>query len=755
MLRTRFNGSARGTNMLNRYLAIFCCVLQLQAATYYVSNSGSDSNNGTSTGTPWQTIAHVNVQTFNPGDSILFQSGGEWREQLNATNSGSAGSPITFTNYGSGANPLISAAVIPSSWTNNASQSGNTGNLLSANFDSDSLSPFTSGGGSPALSVTESWTPSYSVEFPSGSNYLSGTFAAQSTLYAREYVYIATNGGGDGDEIIDIYNTGTELYTVYLTSTNFIAYYNQVTSAGSTTSCSLTTTAWHYIDFYWLEGSSTGAIGIKLDGTSCYSATGQNTGSSGANTLHAGQVNTATGWVTYMDNIDVGNTGYLGAITPGVPNTWSASVITSPIEVFFNRTLGTNVASVAACTAPGDWYWSGGTLYVYSTSSPSIAYTSPGIEAPQANSAVDVTGNYVTLSGLIFERNNLSYTGPVILNANNVTLQNSEVRYGISSGVRVGGDTTSNTNIVVNSNSIHDNQGTGVYGYQQIASLDNEVIIENNAIYNNVGYAGVGDGLQAYANYWIIQYNTIYNNGDLSDDNIALHIYATSNSDHTYGQHNIVRYNTIYNQSSETTADGSGIETDHGAGYNSIYYNVIFNNTGPCIDIFESNNTSVEQNSCYGNVTNSSFSYPSEILSVDLGGSSSANTFTNNIAYSNNSYTYAVYIDANVISGGITFSHNLWYAPSATNWYYNGSGGNNLATWNALSYAGSDLYGNPLFTNVISGDLRLQTGSPAIAAGLYISGVSTANPPNIGALGAVTPSLLSGSSGISGKATIQ
>jgi hypothetical protein len=31
------------------------------------------------------------------------------------------------------------------------------------------------------------------------------------------------------------------------------------------------------------------------------------------------------------------------------------------------------------------------------------------------------------------------------------------------------------------------------------------------------------------------------------------------------------------------------------------------------------------------------------------------------------------------------------------------------------------------------GDFTLQAGSPAIGAGVYIPGVSTANPPNIGA----------------------
>src|SRR5580658_8859044 len=39
------------------------------ATTYYVSSStGNDSNSGTSSSTAWQTIAHVNGQSFQPGD---------------------------------------------------------------------------------------------------------------------------------------------------------------------------------------------------------------------------------------------------------------------------------------------------------------------------------------------------------------------------------------------------------------------------------------------------------------------------------------------------------------------------------------------------------------------------------------------------------------------------------------------------------------------------------------------------------------
>ncbi len=81
-------------------------------ASYYVSNSGSDENNGMSAGSPWRSIAHVNAQDFNAGDSIYFQAGGVWREELSMPSSwtGSRADPITFGSYGAGSLPVISGS---------------------------------------------------------------------------------------------------------------------------------------------------------------------------------------------------------------------------------------------------------------------------------------------------------------------------------------------------------------------------------------------------------------------------------------------------------------------------------------------------------------------------------------------------------------------------------------------------------------------------------------------------------------------
>src|SRR5580692_4299129 len=100
-------------------LLLFVFVSAGWGTTYYVSSSqGSDANVGTSVGAPWQTIGHVNAQTFNPGDSILFKRGDVWNESLATASSGSSGNPITFDAYGTGAAPNLTGyySVPSSAW---------------------------------------------------------------------------------------------------------------------------------------------------------------------------------------------------------------------------------------------------------------------------------------------------------------------------------------------------------------------------------------------------------------------------------------------------------------------------------------------------------------------------------------------------------------------------------------------------------------------------------------------------------------
>ncbi len=94
--------------------------------TFYVANSGSDSNSGTSSSAPWQTLAHLNALALAPGSTIYLQCGSVFRETLNIEYGGTSPAPINYGSYGSCSRstlPIISGADLLTNW-NTAQESG-------------------------------------------------------------------------------------------------------------------------------------------------------------------------------------------------------------------------------------------------------------------------------------------------------------------------------------------------------------------------------------------------------------------------------------------------------------------------------------------------------------------------------------------------------------------------------------------------------------------------------------------------------
>lgn len=83
--------------------AAVCVARPVAATTYYVSPTGNDAAAGTSALTPWASVTKVDATAFQPGDSVLFQYGGQWAGQLNPASSGTVAAPITFAAYGNSA----------------------------------------------------------------------------------------------------------------------------------------------------------------------------------------------------------------------------------------------------------------------------------------------------------------------------------------------------------------------------------------------------------------------------------------------------------------------------------------------------------------------------------------------------------------------------------------------------------------------------------------------------------------------------
>ncbi|MDF2650325.1 MAG: putative cell wall binding repeat-containing protein, partial [Paenibacillus sp.] len=113
-----------GKSMLKRFMSVILCMAIMcsgmmfpnQSAhadpeignVYYVDSfSGSDDNDGKSEENAWQTLDMPNATVFQPGDKILFKSGGIWNGQLRPLGSGAEGHPIIIDKYGSGDKPII------------------------------------------------------------------------------------------------------------------------------------------------------------------------------------------------------------------------------------------------------------------------------------------------------------------------------------------------------------------------------------------------------------------------------------------------------------------------------------------------------------------------------------------------------------------------------------------------------------------------------------------------------------------------
>lgn len=86
------------------------------ATTYYFSTSGSDANNGLSSGTPKQSISAA-VTLMTSGNTILFKRGDVWYIPFDSVNL-SGKSNVTLNAYGTGDKPVIAGmALLDGTWT--------------------------------------------------------------------------------------------------------------------------------------------------------------------------------------------------------------------------------------------------------------------------------------------------------------------------------------------------------------------------------------------------------------------------------------------------------------------------------------------------------------------------------------------------------------------------------------------------------------------------------------------------------------
>ena len=84
---------------------------------FYVDSAlGNDANSGDSESSAWKSLAKVNSQNLQPGDSVLFKKGLIYEGALELTASGTESNPINFGTYGSGSLPAFTGSKTETGW---------------------------------------------------------------------------------------------------------------------------------------------------------------------------------------------------------------------------------------------------------------------------------------------------------------------------------------------------------------------------------------------------------------------------------------------------------------------------------------------------------------------------------------------------------------------------------------------------------------------------------------------------------------
>jgi hypothetical protein len=315
-------------------------------------------------------------------------------------------------------------------------------------------------------------------------------------------------------------------------------------------------------------------------------------------------------------------------------NIWSASLTNIPQDVYFDGTIGSEVADYASLDTDQEWYYCDGcgdgdddTLYQHSTSDPDTRYTSPGTEAATCNKGISIDGyDYITVDGVTLQR---TASHGIYITGDNIIIENCTINYSGRNNNGQGIYSHGSDNVIIRNNTV------SYSGYNNI-SIDNtsssgtidNIVVEQNEVHHaeHHGINALTTTNDGDITNLIIRYNLIHTNGDGNDSGIYMQERLAAND--------IVSPIVMYNVSHSNTAHGIqinkylGDEIDGALIYGNICYN---NGTGSAGYGFigDLTNSTIKNNILAFNNANDT---DTEELRVDDGGGT-ANTSNYNLIY--------------------------------------------------------------------------------------------------------------------------
>ncbi len=367
-----------------------------------------------------------------------------------------------------------------------------------------------------------------------------------------------------------------------------------------------------------------------------------------------------------------------------------------------------------------DWTWASNNIYVYSTTDPGSKYKA--IEVSQNDVGISLNDKqYIKLDGFDIKYWHLAGVKgqyPAI-HISGLTISNSEIGYiGTKESLAAFGLSIYYSDCLIQNNTIHDcgRRGISINTDAAANAVIENVTIEKNTLYNGFHTTGIdlGNTGSSTFNNFIIRDNLIYDDPARVIDGIE----ETESVGMLIGNNTSgVRFTNIY-----------------------IYNNIIKYSKLKGLDISGTTSLNIYNNVFYGvNPTAGSFGGLIYINSSSAGVIIKNNIFFNTMVNSINRYFPCIYRQT---GASITVDYNLYYMTDPNEAFVNMGGLYLISQWSTYkSSTGHDAHssipGDPLF--VSSSDYHLQTGSPAIGAGIQIAEVKTdfegvpySNPPNLG-----------------------
>ena len=786
---------------------------------YYVDNTCSNNGNGTAQTCasspggqgPFNSIANAQsaVTGNQSGNSLLLKAGDTFREQYTVPAYGTSAGQFTIGSYGSGSLPQINGADLIGSWSSYTGLVTGSFSMANARLSlingtafvdwgvASSLSPYlgsqitikdggnhaivgyikAAGGGETygtellPVPTMDTLSPPYGI--------YDATLATLTTGCQAGHCMQLTNTGsgyGTAEQPFSLSSgmlalasayalLGTAPYdAVNIEDTTFYNYYGDQSwhTPGSWTNIPAYFTgvagATGYEQNYSTPNATAGQTAIfdtaSVKQVLTPSTTGATiTSSAGGSTYNW---NSIDGSFIYNDS-----RGYTYSINTAPPNIWSATVTTQPQQVFFNGTKGTAVGSISAVTAVNYWYWASNVLYVYSTSNPATAFTSPGIEASSRDDGIYADNDpYLTVQGIEVKYCNQLYgsAGITLMDNTSGSVINGVIAdYNWGQGIGIGDWTGANvvSNVTIENSQSYYNGEAGI-AVSPETSLAGTSTMSNVSVVNNVVHHNSQDGTAAYTagihidtpglftNYAIlsclVQGNQEYLNGINSSGTIVSNAFSGSGIWLDTTENCTVRYNNSYQNA------GTGIFVENGES-NSVYYNLTSGNNNTSvsdssgISIGTSRSDLISQSNTVYNNTSYDDGYC--ISTWGDGAAPGTNTVQNNLFKNNicSSSTLGV-LEAfqgaeNVqetygLGSGNVYTYND-FGPAAVNfieWGENTGGGliyyGTYATWEtATGNCGTagcshSVESDPLFVSTSTDNFALQSSSPAIDAGLNL-----------------------------------